>query len=324
MSIRLLIVFLTALAVDIQTADAQTASPFAFRSDPWVNLHHFLYHEARNTLRRDDRLRWRVRTYREDRNVELNADQAVVWHEALKTYASYAEQHLIFDRALLQIGNTVLRGPDAFPTDAEAEPAYRALRLAMPVYLEHWWPRHDATNRSRIETMLGYLGEYGQAMANHLAEAYGVQWPSDPILVDFSNYSGRHGAYAVGNPNHIVFASGPDWYPGLLALDLLFHEAGHTLPFEVQITRRSEAAAKAAGVDEGDVWHAFLFYVPSQAAREVLPASHTPYAYFEDGPLVDGRMAKSEPYIRAAMKRSRDLDEIFRYIHEARAADTSR
>ena len=107
---------------------------------------------------------------------------------------------------------------------------------------------------------------------------------------------------------------------GLLMV-LLFHEAGHTLPFEDQILPRSEAAAKAEGVEEGGVWYALLFYVPSQAAREVLPAWHTPYAYFEDGPLAEGRMSKTNPCIRAALERSDKLDDVFLIIHEARAAE---
>jgi hypothetical protein len=106
-----------------------------------------------------------------------------------------------------------------------------------------------------------------------------------------------------------------------LALDVLFHEAGHTLPFENQILPRSKAAAKTAGIEEGDVWHAFLFYVPSQAAREVLPTIHTPYAYRENGVLVEGRLSQAEPYIRAALQRNDKLSDIFRAIHEARAAD---
>lgn len=49
-----------------------------------------------------------------------------------------------------------------------------------------------------------------------------VDWPEDPIVVDVTNYSRRHGAYATGDPNHAVLASGQDWYPGLLALDEVF------------------------------------------------------------------------------------------------------
>jgi len=169
------------------------AGHFTLRSDPWVNLHHFLYHEARNTLRRDERLRGRVRTYRADRQVELG-DDGTAWREALSIYAGYGDRHLFFDDGLLAIGNTLMRGPGAFPTGPDAEPAFRALRLAMPVYRAHWWPRHDATNRARIEELAGYLETYGAALSARIAEVYGVAWPEDPVVVDVTNYSGRHGA----------------------------------------------------------------------------------------------------------------------------------
>ena len=293
---------------------------FVFHSDPWVNLHHFLYHKARNTVLGEEILYGRVRTYRADREVELSDEERALYEEVLETYAGYGERNLVFDETLFEIGATVMRGPEAFPEGPDAEPAYAALRRMMPLYREHWWPRHDATNRERIAELAGYLETYGEAMAERIAAAYGVAWP-EPIRVDVSNYSGRHGAYTTGEPNHIVLASPGDWFPGLLAVDVLFHEAGHTLPFEEQVLPRSEAASEAAGVDEGGVWHAFLFYVPSQAAYEVLPEEHVPYAYFEDGPLVEGRMARHEPYIRKALEASDDLDEVFRRIHQARAAD---
>ncbi|MEM9304301.1 MAG: hypothetical protein AAGE01_19475 [Pseudomonadota bacterium] len=300
---------------------AEVSGPFLLRSDPWVNLHHFLYHEARNTIRREERLYGRVRTYREDREIELTSDEAATWNAALEIYATYGDRHLLFDDGLRQAGQVIMAGPQSLPTNPEAEPLYAALQQAMPVYEQHWWPRHDAANRARIDELLGYLEQYGSALAERLADGYGVPWPEERIVVDLTNYSGRHGAYATGGPNHIVLASRPDWFPGLLGLDVLFHEAGHTLPFEDQILPRSEAAAKTAGVEEGGAWHAFLFYVPAEAARGVLPAEHIPYAYHDDGPLVDGRMARFEPLIRAALEESDDLDEVFRLIHTAQAGD---
>jgi hypothetical protein len=307
-------------AAPARAEEVASTPHFVFYSDPWVNLHHFLYHEARNTLRGDERLRGRVRTYHADREVTLTDEERGVFDEALAIYATYGDKQLIFDETLLTIGIDATKGPEAFPTGEEAEPAYRALRMAMPVYKRHWWPRHDATNRRRIAELMGYLESYGAAMAELVAAGYGCEWPADPVRVDVTNYSGRHGAYAHSEPNRIVFASPGDWYPGLLGLDVLFHEVGHTLPFEEAVTSRSEAAAEAAGVEEGDVWHAFLFFVPSEAARQVLPDDHVPYAYFDDGPLVEGRMSRAEPYIRRALAETDDLDTVFRLIHEARAA----
>lgn len=301
-------------------ADELAATPhFVFHSDPWVNLHHFLYHEARNTVLREEILRGRVRTYLEDRGVDLSDEEQTLYGEVLEVYAKYGEDDILFDEDLFRIGVTLMSGPEAFPRGADAEPAYAALERMMPLYLAHWWPRHDASNRARVAELAGYLDSYGEAMAARVAAVYGTDWP-DPIRVDVTNYSGRHGAYATSDPHHIVLASPGDWFPGLLALDVLFHESGHVAPFENQVLPRSEDAAAAAGIEEGGVWHAFLFYVPSQAAREVLPEEHVPYAYFEDGPLAEGRMSRAEPFIRDALEQTRDLDEVFRIIHEARAA----
>ncbi|MEJ8568750.1 hypothetical protein [Elongatibacter sediminis] len=309
-------------ATQLLAAEVSETSHFSFHSDPWVNLHHFLYHEARNTVLREKMLGGRVRTYPADRDVGLTDGDRLIFENVLSVYARYGEGDLLFDRTLFDIGATVVYGPDSFPRDPGAEPAYAALERMMPLYLKYWWPRHDVTNRTRIRELVRYLEQYEKGMADFVATSYGVAWP-ETIRVDVSVYSGRHGAYATNRPNHIVLASPENWFPGLLALDLLFHESGHTRPFQDQVHERSRKAAAAAGVDEGDVWHAFLFYIPSQAARKVLPESHTPYAYQEDGPLARGRMSRSEFHIRQALEQTRDLDEVFRLIHESRAADHS-
>lgn len=317
MNRAIILAILLVFAAPTAAEEVAVTPQFVFHSDPWVNLHHFLYHMARNSVLREEKLFGRVRTYPADREVDLPDEDRAVLNEVLVVYAGYGREHILFDERLLRIGVQVMAGPAEFPNSSNAEPAYLALQRMMPVYLEHWWPRHDATNRARISELMAYLESYGKGMAARVASGYHSEWPG-PIRVDVTNYSGRHGAYAASNPNRIVLASPDNWFPGLLGIDVLFHEAGHTSPFEEQVLPRSRAAANAVGVEEGDAWHAFLFYIPSQAARAVLPTEHVPYAYFEGGPLAEGRMSRSEPHIRKALEQTEDLDVVFRLIHESR------
>lgn len=301
------------------TGAPESTSRFSLHSSPCVNLHHFLYHEARNKLRGDEKLRWRVRIYPEDRVVTLEGEDAEIWRQALEIYAGYAERSLLFSRELTQVKNDCAHGPDDFPDGPGAEPAYEAIRIALPIYEEHWWPRHDSINRKRMAELSQLLAQYEDELAQWIARDYESDWPEEPIRVDVSVYSGHRGAYATDKPNQIVFASGGDWYPGLLGLEILFHEAGHTYPLNRHVRPYSEAAAKAAGVEENQVWHAYFFYAVARGADTFFPEKYVPYP--EHYKLWDKGFGKHYPYIKKAYSPDRDLAQEMRMIHRARAGE---
>lgn len=299
--------------------DPLESARFELHSAPCVNLHHFLYHEARNKLRGDEKLRWRVPTYPEDRAVELQGGESEAWRKALEIYAGYAERSLLFSGELTQVKNDCAKGVDVLPDGPGAEPAYEALRIAMPIYERHWWPRHDSINRKRMENLQGYLARYENALAKHMARDYESEWPDEPIRVDLSVYSGHHGAYATEKPNQIIYASGDNWYPGLLGLEILFHEAGHTYPLNRHVRPYSEAAAQAAGVEEDRLWHAYFFYAVAEATDQYFPEDYVPYP--EHYGLWDNGFGEHFPFIEKVYSPERDLAREMKLIHEARAAE---
>lgn len=317
---RVFQIFFAATVFCAGAARAETApdSRFALHSDPWINLHHFLYHVARNTLRGEERLRGRVRISAADREVELSGDEAQIWQEALNTYAALGDRDLLFDTKMQRIRQALANGEAAVPVPG-TESEFDALRAAMPIYRRHWWPVHDQMNHVRMSELRDLLDTYEQPMAARLAEVYESAWPHEPIRVDLSAYGGRHGAYTSSPPDHIVMASGPEWYPRLYGLEILFHETGHLEAFEAGILRASNAGAAAAGVEEGRAWHAFMFYVPATAAKDLFPGNYVPYPW-RYGLFTEGSTASHLPHMEKGMAEGDSLAEVLRILHASRAA----
>src|SRR5262249_9515602 len=157
-----------------------------------------------------------------------------------------------------------------------------ALERAAPVYRAYWWPDHDRANRAWIEELKPLLRKYDQTLIKRLQAAYRAKCSTDPIRVDVAVYAHWSGAYTTLSPSHITVSSFDKRNQGLSALEIIFHEASHTLiaptmeAIEQQSHRRNKSIA-------GDVWHALLFYTTGEIVRRTLAedgiGDYVPYAY---------------------------------------------
>ena len=306
-------VLLILLSTGVEAAETKY---FTLHSNIWINLHHFLYHAARNRLRGDEELRGRLQIYPEDDNIILTPNDELVWQQALKIYAEYGDRHLLFDEDLTRLKNTIPQGVTAFINGPTAEPAYQALQMAMPIYEKYWWPKHRETNLARIQELEELLTLYEEPIAATLASEYESSWGDTPTRVDISVYANWAGAYASAEPNHLVVASPSDQHPGLLGLEILFHEASHTDPLGQHIIPKSSQAAAEVGIEEARVWHSFIFYAAGEAIRTAVSSEYVPYAY-NNGLWDRGNMATHRDAIESAFSKG-SLVEQFVHIHQKR------
>lgn len=268
---------------------AFAAERFAFHSDPWMNLHHLLYHQARAERLGALMLRGRLPLREADQAMKLDAEERAVWNAALDAYAGVGEKDLLFDASMENLKETIAQGEPAIRAAAEREPVLQALLEAMPVYRTHLWPQHDALNRQLIARLREQLARHGEAIATTLAQRYESEWPASAIRVDASVYANRQGAYTSNTPNHIVMASADARHQDLMGLEILFHEAGHTVPLGDGMYETALAEANGAGVDEDRLWHSYIFHASGDAVKDVAGADYVTYAdangLWQRGPL---------------------------------------
>jgi hypothetical protein len=169
-------------------------------------------------------------------------------------------------RRLLSIGRGFL---------ATAEPAYEACR----------WPVQDAANRRWIEHVVGRVNEHGQAVATRLGRFYGRSLHGLPLRMDVVAWAPPVGASTIWlspEGGHSLLSTGTSERD---ALEIVFHEASHTLVGRSDpIPEALAAATEARGIEPPrDLWHVLLFYTTGEAVRRTLEEAgevgYVPYLY---------------------------------------------
>jgi hypothetical protein len=258
----------------VRAAEAQ----FRFQDSFWVNLHHFVRAEARR------------RAFNAPLVMPMSAlseAERTAWASSIDAYADLAKLDLVFDDRLIRINNALAsQGEAATLPEGIIEPgALAALNRAAPVYRAHLWPEHRRRNEEWIAATRPLVDQHAPALTRALADAYHVQWPTEPILVDASIEAGPVGAYTTGGPPgtgaHTVIAPSQIHDPDT-AFETVFHEASHSV--DDQIIKLVNAEAAKQNVEpHHQLWHAILFYTTGELVKRELhkekDASYKPYAY---------------------------------------------
>jgi len=128
----------------------QPSALFAFHSNPWLNLHHFVRLSARGG----------------PAPAGLTEDESRVWAAGVDFYKPYGQRDLLFDTGMRDI-KSALRGAEGKTTleelviDANLK---TTLEQLMPIYQKRWWPEHDRTNRAWIAAVQPLLDRHGMTL----------------------------------------------------------------------------------------------------------------------------------------------------------------
>ena len=286
---------------------AQEASPgvpvFEFHSGFWINLHHFLYQQARQRKGTGTRSGQGEASGRAPGAAQVSTEgltpaERQRWTAALDYYAGdLADRDLLFNGDMVLIKNRLagleacaeLSGEKSRECASGLRPGLiAALEGAAPVYRARWWQEHDQANRSWVASAGPLVRRFGAGLAQQLAATYRADWPAGRLRVDVVIYGGPFGAYTTLDPVHLTISSSDPRNQGSAALEVLFHEASHTLAGAVRDTIIRECRARGKPIPR-DLWHALLFYTTGEMVKRALSAAegsaggsagnYTPYAY---------------------------------------------
>jgi hypothetical protein len=287
------------LPLRAQDATSGPRPIFEFHSGFWLNLHHFLYQQARVAEHLQGSQGTPAKSPAADANKDNDASPA--WQAAIAYYRkNMAHRDLLFDQSMVLIGNRLadietcpdLSGRTIASCTSGLQPnLISALEGAAPIYRTRWWPEHDRANRDWIDGDAPLVRHIGLPLAQDLSAVYEKPWQREPIRVDVVIYAGPFGAYTSLDPTHITVASSDPRNEGLAGFEILFHEASHALAVPVQDAIAEDCRLRDIPIPR-DLWHALLFYTTGEMVRRaaaegklVLPgaetkaASYTPYAY---------------------------------------------
>ncbi len=277
------VILMTAVGLGAPRSEVVATQYFAFHSDPWINLHHFLYQWTRADLELATG-RQLVRVP-ERSSVSLDPADAAVWEEALAYYREELAERSHFNREMLEFKAALLDmdgSPDAAPPGISDEHAAH-LAAAMPVYQREWWGEHDAANRAWIESVVGRAREYEADWVSTVTRVFGGEWLGH-LRVDASSYANWAGGYTSNRPDHAVLWSRDETNNrGLYGLELLFHESAHRRALESPSRSRIDRIFGEASLEVPDnLWHTLIFatagrFTQGVSEREGL-GDHVPYA----------------------------------------------
>ena len=257
---------------------------FEFHSGFWVNLHHFLYHEARARVAKNSREvgskpSGPVLKPTPGTSPSLSPVEQKAWDRAMAYYtAEFAQKDLVVNLDLVLLKNQLgdfedcdeLTGKKRRSCDAglpgDVGPI---LEAAAPVYRSHWWPDQDRANRRWVTRVAPLVREQGVGLSQKLADIYQTSWPKDKIRVEVTAFANAAGAYTTLDPLRVTISSTDTRNQGTEALEVLFHEASHDIarPVEIAITRECKQRDKPI---PRDLWHALIFFTTGEVLYPIL------------------------------------------------------
>ena len=258
---------------------------FEFHSGFWVNLHHFLYHEARARLSANagrDAAGKNSGPVMKQPSVSVTAlsvTEQKSWDDAIAYYtANYANRDLLINIDLILLKNQLGDFEDCDELTGKKKPRCDAglpgrigpvLEAAAPIYRAHWWADQDRANRRWVAKVAPLVREQGVGLSERLADIYQTHWPKEKIRVEVCAFANAAGAYTSLDPLRVTISSTDPRNQGPEALEVLFHESSHGIaePVETAITRECKQRDKPI---PRDLWHALIIYTTGEVLRPVI------------------------------------------------------
>ena len=190
------------MAAQESAAEVARTAEVRLYSDPWMNLHHFLYQWAKaeegiGTGRQE------VPVPEREQLDRLGGEQRVRWRAAVDFYRANLAEQGHFSDDMLEAKDQLLRrrGGDDVPLPDVVPGQAGHLEAAMGVYEKSWWPEHDAANRAWIARITPLIRSHEGFYVGALEKAMGGRW-EHPIPVDVSGYANWAGGYTSLGPDH--------------------------------------------------------------------------------------------------------------------------
>jgi hypothetical protein len=254
---------------------------FEFHSGFWVNLHHFLYIQARARMKTADSRRRAVANVSGDIAAisTMSNEDRRQWEGALGYYEqNLATMSIVFDDRLVAITNLLAKqeSSSSLPSAEIDSTLKQILESAAGVYRARWWPQHDQSNRDWVKMIDPLLKKYGSALSQKLTGIYQTSWPAAPFRVDMCVYAVWAGAYTTIRPARITIGSGDPGIKESLGLETIFDEAMHVL--QNRLVAELDQQAKARGKElPRQLSHAFIFFTAGELVSQAV-SDHKRYA----------------------------------------------
>ncbi|MEQ8364463.1 MAG: hypothetical protein RH948_16425 [Cyclobacteriaceae bacterium] len=248
---------------------------FEFYSNYWINLHHFLYQQAKGS---------QLEKLQEDGSALIDIGEVKIIRglvekdrSILNAAVTYYRDHLI-EKTLFQLGDirVWLQGlhSDGVITDTTVSAQYtHVLNEVAPFYSKYIWPLHSAQNQKVVEDQINWIRDLEEGVIKDLVRLSGAEWPDTKVRVDLTAYANFAGAYTVSRPAmNITISTLDPTVETSLFVETIFHEGTHLL-FSMDSPFRSSIffLSKELGINfPRNLWHVSQFYLSGRVVQDHL------------------------------------------------------
>ncbi|MCB0722174.1 MAG: hypothetical protein KDC42_07710 [Ignavibacteriae bacterium] len=249
-------------------------------SSYWLNMHHFLYQTA------DKSSLYKFNTWKIDSTIinQLPETDRTILNNTLDYYSdNMIMRHLLFSDTMYAIKNWLItlpcdeNLPDTFFVDGFTE----ILNSFDPVYRKYFWETHNKINTDRWNKQSEIIKSIEPALIDEISKYAKKDFP-DRIRVDLTAYSNSLGGYTTEVPPHVILSSDYIYTQGTQWIELIFHEASHTImSTEGEINK--ELVRISAELDKklpGQYWHAIQFYLVGRIVQKILASKGIEHEIF--------------------------------------------
>lgn len=293
---------------------------FDFHSGFWINLHHFIYYQAYlkspESKPEPSKLKDTIAL-----NM-LDEAQRSSWDAAINYYKEkLINRDLLLDTGMVTLKNILEdRENDVVLIDQRLPMALKTiLNNVSKSYKTLFWAKQDQINQQWIAGLRPLLQQNISIIAKELEDVYQTAWPDSVIRVDVTNYASWAGAYTTTLPDRITVSSADPHNQQVAALEIVFHEASHTLIDKIRDKVSAICKQDNKHIPRRDLWHAILFYTTGEVVRKHF-AEYEPFAY-KNGlwdrawPMYKSYLEKDWlPYIQHKIPFSEALEKLVRDI----------
>jgi hypothetical protein len=183
-------------AVTGQSGPVTQLPVFEMHSGFWVNLHHFLYLQAR-LQKNNPSSSYPLRGAAQPDEVPVSLmdfpeAEIHAWQDAVAFYAKDLANRDLLLNGDMEIINNQLSAMESCPDlEGKTTPLCKsglrqdlveALERAAPVYRAHWWAQQDGANREWVAQVAPMIQKMGVELSNQLADVYERPWPAQRLV----------------------------------------------------------------------------------------------------------------------------------------------
>lgn len=262
-----------------QNADIEyNTDYFEFKSNYWVNLHHFLYQKADcSQLKKleDDGSRFieigETKVYE-----QLSIDENKILNQAISYYRdSLISKNLRRDLNDLRIWLSKKEEFSTITDESYGEEFTAILNSVSPIYEKHFWDIHKSHNLSVLTKHIATIDEIEEAVINKMERLSLNKWPdSTKVRVDITAYANWAGAYTSSKPEMNIVISTKDPHNVTTSfIETILHEGSHLLYLFGESPIRDKFYLKSEELEiefPRNLWHASMFYLCGRATQDAL------------------------------------------------------